>query len=143
MFCHPCNASSSTAAQDVKALSSKLAAAESRAAVADAAFASASAASKKIEDAAAVERSAMQKQLQLASGEGDTYPGHVAGARRLHSRTRADQLLRNTELHDREVAALHGSVDAALRGAEEAEALMKKEILEVQALAHALSFLHF
>lgn len=69
---HPCSAFSSTAAQEVQALSSKLAAAESRAAAADAAFASASAASKKIEEAAAVQRSALEKQLQLASGEDDT-----------------------------------------------------------------------
>jgi hypothetical protein len=65
---HPCNTFSSTATQDVQALSSKLAAAESRAAAADAAFASASASSKQKEEAAAVERSALEKQLQLASG---------------------------------------------------------------------------
>ena len=50
----------------------------------------------------------------------------------LRSRTRTDQLLRNTELHERDVAVLHGDVDAALRGAEEAETLMKQQILEVQ-----------
>ncbi len=61
----------------------------------------------------------------------------------LRSRTRTDQLLRNTELHERDVAALHGNVDAALRSAEEAETLMKQEILEVQHQHSRYNVSHF